>query len=131
MTAKVWSSTDFKPVKVLSGHKSKVTSVDVAVHGQNVATVLYDRAIKLCEQQEEQEKEVKLLVKVYNARPCRLILSVVTFVLIGTFALTGFLLAKGDTKSRHDLKFKKHYSHSFGYIVSAVSLSYATLTGGY
>ncbi|GKG04941.1 hypothetical protein Tco_0315328, partial [Tanacetum coccineum] len=49
------------------------------------------------QQQEQQEKEVNLLVKVYHARPRQLVLSVVTFVLIATFALTGFLLAKGDT----------------------------------
>ncbi|GJT07315.1 reverse transcriptase domain-containing protein [Tanacetum coccineum] len=30
----VRSSTDFKPVKVLSGHESKVTFVDIAAHGQ-------------------------------------------------------------------------------------------------
>ncbi|GJY34707.1 U4/U6 small nuclear ribonucleoprotein PRP4-like protein [Tanacetum coccineum] len=39
MTAKVWSSTDFKPVKVLSDHESKVTYVDVVAAGQSLATV--------------------------------------------------------------------------------------------
>ncbi|KAK7355211.1 hypothetical protein VNO80_14460 [Phaseolus coccineus] len=29
MTGKVWSGRDFKPVKTLSGHEAKVTSVDV------------------------------------------------------------------------------------------------------
>ncbi|PWA96383.1 G-protein beta WD-40 repeat-containing protein [Artemisia annua] len=47
MTAKVWSSRDFKPVKVLSGHESKVTSVDVVADGQTIATVSHDRTIKL------------------------------------------------------------------------------------
>ena len=28
--SQVWSARDFKPVKVLSGHEAKVTSVDVA-----------------------------------------------------------------------------------------------------
>lgn len=27
--SQVWSARDFKPVKVLSGHEAKVTSVDV------------------------------------------------------------------------------------------------------
>lgn len=30
LISQVWSSRDFKPVKVLSGHEAKVTSVDVA-----------------------------------------------------------------------------------------------------
>lgn len=47
MTTKVWSSRDFKLVKVLSGHESKVTSVDVAADGQTIATVSHDRTIKL------------------------------------------------------------------------------------
>ncbi|KAJ9563332.1 hypothetical protein OSB04_008492 [Centaurea solstitialis] len=47
MTAKVWSGRDFKPVKVLSGHEAKVTSVDVAGDGQSIATVSHDRTIKL------------------------------------------------------------------------------------
>lgn len=29
LESQVWSSRDFKPVKVLSGHEAKVTSVDV------------------------------------------------------------------------------------------------------
>lgn len=36
----VWSSKDFKPVKTLSGHESKITSLDV-VAGQN-AVICYD-----------------------------------------------------------------------------------------
>ncbi|PWA56530.1 G-protein beta WD-40 repeat-containing protein [Artemisia annua] len=47
MTAKVWSARDFKPVKVLSGHESKVTSVDVVADGQSIVTVSHDRTIKL------------------------------------------------------------------------------------
>ncbi|GJY50344.1 U4/U6 small nuclear ribonucleoprotein PRP4-like protein [Tanacetum coccineum] len=46
-TAKVWSSRDFKPVKVLSGHESRVTYVDVVADGQSIATVSHDRTIKL------------------------------------------------------------------------------------
>ncbi|GJY04886.1 U4/U6 small nuclear ribonucleoprotein PRP4-like protein [Tanacetum coccineum] len=46
-TAKVWSSRDFKPVKVLSGHESRVTSVDIVADGQSIATVSHDRTIKL------------------------------------------------------------------------------------
>ncbi|KAL4585893.1 hypothetical protein LXL04_010520 [Taraxacum kok-saghyz] len=46
-TAKVWSARDFKPVKVLSGHEAKVTSVDVVGDGQSIATVSHDRTIKL------------------------------------------------------------------------------------
>ncbi|KAH7850263.1 hypothetical protein Vadar_029987 [Vaccinium darrowii] len=47
MTAKVWSSRDFKPVKTLSGHEGRVTSLDIAGDGQCFATVTSDRTIKL------------------------------------------------------------------------------------
>lgn len=47
MTAKVWSARDFKPVKTLSGHEAKVTSVDVLGDGSYIATVSHDRTIKL------------------------------------------------------------------------------------
>lgn len=47
MTAKVWSSRDFKPVKTLSGHEAKIMSLDVAADGQFITTVSYDRTIKL------------------------------------------------------------------------------------
>lgn len=47
MTAKVWSSRDFKPVKTLSGHEAKIMSLDVASDGQFITTVSYDRTIKL------------------------------------------------------------------------------------
>lgn len=47
MTAKVWSSRDFKPVKTLSGHEAKVTSLDVVADGHTVASVSHDRTIKL------------------------------------------------------------------------------------
>ncbi|KAH6779660.1 WD-40 repeat family protein / small nuclear ribonucleoprotein Prp4p-like protein [Perilla frutescens var. hirtella] len=47
MTAKVWSSKDFKPVRTLSGHESKITSLDVVADGQYIATVSHDRTIKL------------------------------------------------------------------------------------
>ncbi|XP_012085943.2 U4/U6 small nuclear ribonucleoprotein PRP4-like protein [Jatropha curcas] len=47
MTAKVWSGRDFKPVKTLSGHEAKVTSLDVGSDGGYIATVSHDRTIKL------------------------------------------------------------------------------------
>ncbi|KAK6941770.1 Pre-mRNA processing factor 4 (PRP4)-like [Dillenia turbinata] len=47
MTAKVWSARDFKPVKTLSGHEAKVTSLDIVGDGQYIATVSHDRTIKL------------------------------------------------------------------------------------
>ncbi|CAL1372379.1 unnamed protein product [Linum trigynum] len=46
-TAKVWSGKDFKPVKTLSGHESKVTSLDITPDGECIATVSHDRTIKL------------------------------------------------------------------------------------
>uniref|UniRef100_A0A251RVH1 Putative WD40/YVTN repeat-like-containing domain-containing protein n=1 Tax=Helianthus annuus TaxID=4232 RepID=A0A251RVH1_HELAN len=56
--SQIWSSRDFKPVKVLSGHEVKVTSVDVAaavwcyrfcrwVKYCEFATVSHDKTIKL------------------------------------------------------------------------------------
>ncbi|KAI3990720.1 hypothetical protein MKX01_023020 [Papaver californicum] len=47
MTAKLWSARDFKPIKTLSGHESKVSSLDIAGDGQYIATVSHDRTIKL------------------------------------------------------------------------------------
>ncbi|EEF32299.1 U4/U6 small nuclear ribonucleoprotein Prp4, putative [Ricinus communis] len=47
MTAKVWSGRDFKPVKTLLGHESKVTSLDIGADGCYIATVSHDRTIKL------------------------------------------------------------------------------------
>lgn len=61
MTAKVWSARDFKPVKVLSGHEAKVTSVDVVGDGQSIATVSHDRTIKLWSSKNaEKEKAMDL-----------------------------------------------------------------------
>lgn len=57
MTAKVWSSKDFKPVKTLSGHEAKVTSLDIVEDGQHVATVSHDRTIKLWSSRNNNEKE--------------------------------------------------------------------------
>lgn len=56
MTAKVWSSKDFKPVRTLSGHESKITSLDVVADGQCIVTVSHDRTIKLWSTKES-EKE--------------------------------------------------------------------------
>ncbi|PNX73004.1 U4/U6 small nuclear ribonucleoprotein Prp4-like [Trifolium pratense] len=47
MTAKVWSGRDFKPVKTLSGHENKVSSLDVFGDGGYIVTVSHDRTIKL------------------------------------------------------------------------------------
>nr|GEX85685.1 importin beta-like SAD2 [Tanacetum cinerariifolium] len=54
---------DFKPVKVLSGHESKVTLVDVAADGQSIATVSYDRTILLLKEEDlcESQKKNQLL----------------------------------------------------------------------
>ncbi|KAI3472236.1 hypothetical protein Pfo_029724 [Paulownia fortunei] len=61
MTAKIWSSRDFKPVKTLSGHESKVTSLDVVGDGQCVATVSHDRTIKIWSTREpEKEKGMEV-----------------------------------------------------------------------
>ncbi|XP_047315368.1 U4/U6 small nuclear ribonucleoprotein PRP4-like protein [Impatiens glandulifera] len=57
MTAKVWSSKDFKPVKTLSGHEAKVTSLDVVEDGQCIATVSHDRTIKLWSSKNNNEKD--------------------------------------------------------------------------
>jgi len=45
--AKIWSGLDFKPVRMLAGHEGKVMGADVAAEGQYIATVSYDRTIKL------------------------------------------------------------------------------------
>eukprot|EP00897_Mesotaenium_endlicherianum_P005154 jgi/Mesen1/4667/ME000241S03704 len=45
--ARVWSGRDFKPVKTLAGHESKVMGVDIAPDGSFITTVSYDRTIKL------------------------------------------------------------------------------------
>ncbi|KAL9663435.1 hypothetical protein QQ045_018821 [Rhodiola kirilowii] len=47
MTAKVWSARDYKPVKTLSGHEDKVTSLDIIGDGHCITTVSYDRTIKV------------------------------------------------------------------------------------
>ncbi|GJZ27045.1 alpha/beta hydrolase fold protein [Tanacetum coccineum] len=60
----VRSSTDFKPVKVLSGHESKVTFVDIAAHGQSIATVSYDRTIKLCSTEHDERRN-----DIVNSKP--------------------------------------------------------------
>ncbi|KAK6124658.1 hypothetical protein DH2020_041598 [Rehmannia glutinosa] len=57
MTAKIWSSRDFKPVKTLSGHESKVTSLDVVGDGQCIATVSHDRTIKLWSSRESEKEK--------------------------------------------------------------------------
>ncbi|CAA0836869.1 U4/U6 small nuclear ribonucleoprotein PRP4-like protein [Striga hermonthica] len=60
MTAKIWSSRDFKPVKTLSDHESKVTSLDIVGDGQCIATVSHDRTIKLWSAREsEKEKDME------------------------------------------------------------------------
>ncbi|KAI3838829.1 hypothetical protein MKX03_002605 [Papaver bracteatum] len=46
-TAKIWSARDFTPVKTLSGHDLKVSSLDIAGEGQYIATVSRDKTIKL------------------------------------------------------------------------------------
>ncbi|KAI3933192.1 hypothetical protein MKW98_016518 [Papaver atlanticum] len=48
-TAKIWSARDFMPVKTLSGHDLKVSSLDIAGEGQYIATVSRDKTIKLWE----------------------------------------------------------------------------------
>ncbi|KAL0359580.1 UNVERIFIED_CONTAM: U4/U6 small nuclear ribonucleoprotein PRP4-like protein [Sesamum angustifolium] len=61
MTAKAWSSRDFKPVRTLSGHESKVTSLDVVGDGQYIATVSHDRTIKLWSSREtEKDKAMEV-----------------------------------------------------------------------
>lgn len=45
--AVVWSAHDFKPVKIFSGHESKVTGLDITADGQHIATVSHDRTIKI------------------------------------------------------------------------------------
>ncbi|KAI4386541.1 hypothetical protein MLD38_004468 [Melastoma candidum] len=47
MTAKVWSARDFKPVKTLSGHEAKITSMDIVGDGSSIVTVSHDRKIKI------------------------------------------------------------------------------------
>ncbi|KAG0572073.1 hypothetical protein KC19_VG065700 [Ceratodon purpureus] len=46
-TVRIWSILDFKPVKTLVGHESKVAGVDVSADGSYIATVSHDRTIKL------------------------------------------------------------------------------------
>eukprot|EP00898_Chlorokybus_atmophyticus_P003963 jgi/Chlat1/4568/Chrsp29S00341 len=55
-TAKVWSSLDFKLVKILVGHENKVMDVDVAAEGEHLVTVSYDRTLKLWTPEADQEK---------------------------------------------------------------------------
>ncbi|RZS22759.1 hypothetical protein BHM03_00055583 [Ensete ventricosum] len=58
----VWSAQDFKPIKTLSGHEAKITSLDITKgygnydlkwisvcfpDGQQIATVSHDRTIKI------------------------------------------------------------------------------------
>ncbi|CAA2984190.1 U4 U6 small nuclear ribonucleo PRP4 [Olea europaea subsp. europaea] len=57
MTAKVWSSRDFKPVKTLSGHESKVTSLDVVGDGECIGTVSHDRTIKLWSSKDDEKEK--------------------------------------------------------------------------
>lgn len=45
--AVVWSAQDFRPIKTLSGHESKVTGLDITADGQHIATVAHDRTIKI------------------------------------------------------------------------------------
>ncbi|KAG6396955.1 hypothetical protein SASPL_143115 [Salvia splendens] len=61
-TAKVWSSRDFRPVRTLSGHESKITSLDVVADGQYITTVSHDRTIKLWSTQdtERERKEMEV-----------------------------------------------------------------------
>ncbi|KAG5555806.1 hypothetical protein RHGRI_006449 [Rhododendron griersonianum] len=57
----VWSSRDFKPVKTLSGHEGRVTSLDIAGDGQYIATVSSDRTIKhWSSRNSAKEKDMKI-----------------------------------------------------------------------
>ncbi|CAI9101816.1 OLC1v1039233C1 [Oldenlandia corymbosa var. corymbosa] len=58
-TAKVWSSTDFRPIQTLSWHDAKVTSLDIARDGQYIATVSRDRAIKLWSDSQSDEEDMQ------------------------------------------------------------------------
>ncbi|KAG0481861.1 hypothetical protein HPP92_009945 [Vanilla planifolia] len=55
--AMVWSAQDFKPIKTLSGHESKVCGLDVTADGQHIATVAHDRTIKIwsCKSESKQK----------------------------------------------------------------------------
>ncbi|PKA52556.1 U4/U6 small nuclear ribonucleoprotein PRP4-like protein [Apostasia shenzhenica] len=45
--AMVWSAQDFKPIRILSGHESLVTGLDITGDSQHIATVAHDRTIKI------------------------------------------------------------------------------------
>ena len=46
--AKIWSATDFQPIKTLAGHEGKVMGADINPEGDGlIATVSYDRTLKL------------------------------------------------------------------------------------
>ncbi|KAG8044363.1 hypothetical protein GUJ93_ZPchr0995g22922 [Zizania palustris] len=45
--AALWSARDYKPIKSLVGHESKVTSLDISGDGQQIVTVSHDRTIKI------------------------------------------------------------------------------------
>ncbi|WCJ33405.1 U4/U6 small nuclear ribonucleoprotein PRP4-like protein [Euphorbia peplus] len=57
MTAKVWSGRDFKPVRTLSGHEAKVTSLDISPDGCCIATASHDRTIKLWSSSSNEKEE--------------------------------------------------------------------------
>jgi len=46
-TAKIWSHPGWAPLKTLSGHEQKVTSIDVSPDGNFLATTSFDRTFKL------------------------------------------------------------------------------------
>ncbi|XP_047051199.1 U4/U6 small nuclear ribonucleoprotein PRP4-like protein [Lolium rigidum] len=46
-TAALWSAQDYKPIKTLDGHESKVTGLDISGDGQQIVTVSHDRTIKM------------------------------------------------------------------------------------
>jgi U4/U6 small nuclear ribonucleoprotein PRP4 len=61
-TAALWSARDYKPIKSLPGHDSKVTSLDISADGQQIVTVSHDRTIKMwsCRSSMPQDKEMEL-----------------------------------------------------------------------
>ncbi|GJZ83781.1 U4/U6 small nuclear ribonucleoprotein PRP4-like protein [Tanacetum coccineum] len=144
--ARVWDLRLGRSILALEGHVKPVLGISFSPNGYHLAT---GGEYNTCRIWDLRKKRCLYTIPAYanlfshikfdcakatnskNAKPRLLVLSVVTFVLITTFALTGFLLAKGDTKSSHDHTFKKHYSKFFGYFVSMVSFPYATLPGGY
>ena len=47
-TAKVWSAADYKLLRTLAGHESRIMGADISPDGSNrIATVGYDRTLKI------------------------------------------------------------------------------------